>query len=64
MAKNELKEKNIAELQKMLASSREKLRELRFKITSKQLKDVREVREVKKIIARVLTILREKRDVK
>jgi large subunit ribosomal protein L29 len=64
MENKELREKNQTELQKMLASSREKLRDLRFKVASKQLKDIREIREIKKNIARILTILREQRNVK
>ena len=53
----ELKEKNKKELQKLLASSREKLRGLRFRVASKQLKNIREIREIRKIIARILTII-------
>ncbi|MFH1837966.1 MAG: 50S ribosomal protein L29 [Candidatus Kuenenbacteria bacterium] len=56
----ELKQKAETELQKLLQESREKLRELRFKIASKQLKKVREVRNVKKLIAKILTLLNKK----
>jgi len=55
----ELREKTKGELQKLLASLREKLRQLRFRVASKQLKDVREVRETRKMIARILTIINE-----
>lgn len=54
----ELKQKSEVELQKFLQESREKLRELRFKIALKQLKKVREIRDVKKLIARILTLLK------
>jgi large subunit ribosomal protein L29 len=57
----ELKQKSENELQKMLQESREKLREFRFKIASKQLKKVREVRSVKKLIAKILTLLNVKK---
>lgn len=57
---NELKQKSEAELKKLLQESREKLRELKFKIASKQLKKVREVRSVKKLIAKILTLLNKK----
>jgi large subunit ribosomal protein L29 len=57
----ELKQKSENELQKMLQESREKLREFRFKIASKQLKKVREVRSGKKLIAKILTLLNVKK---
>jgi len=53
----ELRMKNEKELDLLLRSSREKLRDLRFKAANKQLKDVREIREVKTQIAVILTIL-------
>ncbi len=64
MKLKELRLKQESELQKLLASSREIFRDLRFKIISKQHKDVREIREVKKTIARILTVLKEKKMVK
>lgn len=54
---NEIKNKTKEELNKLLASQRESLRELRFKDKNKQLKNIREIRLVKKIAARVLTVL-------
>ena len=56
----ELKNKPATELQKLLAESREKLRDLRFKAASKQLKNVREVRETKQTVARILMLLKNK----
>jgi ribosomal protein L29 len=46
-----------AELQKLLAETRDKLRDLRFKDANKQLKDVRQVRKQKKLVANILTIM-------
>lgn len=57
----EIKSKTEHELHILLASSREKLRELRFKDSNSQLKNVREIRTVKQAIARVLTLLRKKK---
>ncbi len=57
----ELQTKSEAELQKLLGQGREKLRELRFKDSNKQLKNVREIRIVKEQIAQVLTILNKKK---
>lgn len=56
----ELREKTDKELKDLLLESREKLRDMRFKIASRQLKNVREVRKGKKTIAGVLTVLRER----
>ncbi len=53
----ELKSKGVVELGKMLKSSREDLRDLRFKVASDQHKDIRELREIRKRIARILTLL-------
>ena len=63
-AKEELKElklKSETELNRLLVSSREKLRDLRFKVTQNQLKNIREVRMIRKKIAKILTILKQKK---
>jgi len=57
----ELKTKDEKELQKILAQSREKLRDLRFKDANKQLKSVREIRVVRELIARALTLINKLR---
>ncbi|MFA5188603.1 MAG: 50S ribosomal protein L29 [Patescibacteria group bacterium] len=62
-AKEELKElklKSETELKKLLGSSREKLRDLRFKVSQNQLKNIRETRIIKKKIAKILTLLKQK----
>lgn len=64
MRMNEIKNKAEAELQKILAESREKLRGLRFKDANRQLKDVREIRETKQSISRLLTELNSRRKAK
>lgn len=53
----ELKTKSDKELTSLLASSRFKLKELRFKDASHQLKDVREIKETRQLIARILTVI-------
>jgi ribosomal protein L29 len=58
----ELLTKTPAELSKLLAESQERLRELRFKDSNKQLKNVRSIRELKQSIARILTLLNNKKD--
>lgn len=56
---SELRNKSKDELKRLLAESREKLRQLRFDIQLKQSKNVREIRKVKKTIAQILTLLNE-----
>lgn len=53
----ELTTKNSQELQKLLSVNQEKLRELRFKDSNKQLKNVREIRVTRNLIAQILTLL-------
>jgi ribosomal protein L29 len=62
-AKEELKElklKSAADLQKLLNSNREKLRELKFKVSQNQLKNIREIRSLRKKTAKVLTLINQK----
>lgn len=54
----ELKTKPVAELERMLPELREQLRQLRFKVASKQLKNIREIRQIKQMIAQVLSLKR------
>jgi ribosomal protein L29 len=61
MEYKELKKKTEQELHKLLAESRDKLRELRFKDANKQLKDVRSIRKLRVIIAEALTIINDRR---
>jgi large subunit ribosomal protein L29 len=56
----EIKEKNDAELRAMLASAKDKLRDLRFRLSGAQIKNVRELSSVRKDIARILTVLKER----
>ncbi len=53
----ELTSKSPADLQKLLAKYREDIREMRFKDSNRQLKNVREIRKSRAIVARILTIL-------
>lgn len=57
MKYKELKKKKESELKQFLAQSHEKLRELRFKDASKQLKNVREIRKNRKMVAQSMTIM-------
>jgi len=53
----ELKNKKESELHKILADSRNKLRELRFKDANKQLKNIREIRQTRNAVSKILTLL-------
>jgi len=57
-----LKEKPMAELEKLLHESRRTLLRLRFDLKAGKLKDIDEMRKVKKTIARILTFLRENKE--
>lgn len=54
----ELKEKTDEELKKMLSEEQEKLRQLHFRASARELKNIREIRLVKKNIAQILTRLK------
>lgn len=64
MELKELREKTSQDLNKLLAKMREKLRSLKFSVSAKQLKNIREVREIKKLIARIITVIKEQGQVK
>lgn len=53
----ELKDKPLGELEKMLREGREKLRALRFAVSTSQESKVRSIRETRKTIARIQTLL-------
>jgi ribosomal protein L29 len=56
----ELSSKSASELNRLLLANQEKLRELRFKDSNKQLKNVREIRSLKQLVAQILTLLNKK----
>jgi ribosomal protein L29 len=60
MEMKELTSKSPADLHKLLAVYREDLREMRFKDSNRQLKNIREIRKTREVIARILTILNTK----
>lgn len=57
----ELRDKTDIELERLLAETREKVRGLRFRVAAKQLSTVREIREARKTVARILTLLKDRR---
>jgi len=62
MRAKELREKTKKELQNLLIENREKLRQLKFDLTAKKVKNVMEIRKLRREIARILTIIKEKND--
>lgn len=58
----ELKNKTKKELIRMLAQLRLELREPRFKVATRELKDVRRVRKIRKKIAHILTLINMKKE--
>ncbi|MDP2692476.1 MAG: 50S ribosomal protein L29 [bacterium] len=61
MDNNELKNKSVKDLEEMLVEKRSKLRDLRFGVSSAQLKNVRDVRKYKRDIAQILTLINSKK---
>ena len=62
MEMKELRAQNENALIKQLANLREQVRDMRFKVHSKEVKNSHEMGEIKREIARILTILNEKKD--
>ena len=60
MKMQEIKKMGEGELKKTLASLREQVRDLKFKIHSKEVKNHHTVSQIKKDIARILTVINEK----
>jgi ribosomal protein L29 len=61
MELKEIRKKSDEELKKNLAEQREKLREFRFKVSTKQHKIVSDVKKIKIIISRILTVMQERK---
>jgi ribosomal protein L29 len=61
MDTKELRDKTTVELEKLLTDSRNRLRELRFRVAAKQLSTVREIRQTRRLIAQLLTMLGERK---
>ena len=57
----DLRKKDKKELEKMVLELRKKMNDLRFKFSSNQLKNVKEINNSKKEVARILTILNDKK---
>ncbi len=60
MTVQELQKKTDEQLDDILKELRETVRDMRFKLVTRQLKDVRALRKAKKSVARVLTIMTER----
>lgn len=56
----ELKNRPVAELQKLIAEARERLRVLRFDLAAGKVKNVKDLRMLRKDIARLSTLQRQK----
>lgn len=61
MKTKELQKLTDAELKKALEQNQERLRSLRFDLASGKVKNVREIRETRKTVARVYTLLKERK---
>ena len=55
----ELRKKTADDLRKQVIEGRDRLRQLRFDLAGGKVKNVREIRNTKKLVAQILTILRQ-----
>ena len=60
MKAKEIRQQSDKQLQNLIRENKEKLKKLRFSLSSKQLKDYSSINQTKKIIARAKTILKER----
>ena len=60
MKVEEIRKKTDKELQKLLAEQRDEMREVRFKVASRQFKNYKQINKIKKDISRILTVMKEK----
>ncbi|MBI3963788.1 MAG: 50S ribosomal protein L29 [Candidatus Kerfeldbacteria bacterium] len=58
MKHRELSQKPDVELSRMLREQREAVRDLRFRVSAQQHKDVRALRKAKRLVAQILTELK------
>ena len=63
MKAQELRDKNINELNKILEEKINQVQSTSFDVSVKQAKNHRELRNTKRDIARILTIIREKNNI-
>lgn len=61
MKTKELQKLTDSELKKALEQNQEKLRSLRFDLASGKVKNVREIRETRKTVARIYTLIKERK---
>ncbi|MFZ2970424.1 MAG: 50S ribosomal protein L29 [Minisyncoccia bacterium] len=60
MKVKEIREKSDKELQNFIRGEKEKLKKLRFSLSSKQLKNYNEIEVTKKNIAKAKTVIKER----
>ncbi len=60
MTVQELRKKTDEQLKEVLSELRETVRDMRFQLVTRQLKDVKSLKKAKKNISRVLTIMKER----
>lgn len=60
----DIRKKTDKELQKLLAEQRDELREVNFKVASRQFKNYKKIGQIKENIARILTVLKENSNIK
>jgi len=61
MKAKDLQKKPEKDLLKMLADEKTKLQQLRFDLPSGKIKNVREIRKLRREVARILTLLQQRK---
>lgn len=56
---NELRQKSRAELERLVSETRAHIREMRFKVATRQFSKVRMLRSLKRDLARALTVMNQ-----
>jgi large subunit ribosomal protein L29 len=54
----ELRQRNKADLEKLMADDKEKLRQLRFDLAAGKVKNVKDIQKTRKEIARIMTLIK------
>lgn len=60
LSAKDIRKKSPAELQTLLAELRDKLRDVRFKVSQFQYKNFNDLKDIKRDIARVKTVMKER----
>jgi len=61
MKAQDIRKRTAPNIEKLLATNQEKIRQLRFDLVAGKVKNIKEIRHARRDIARMLTILKEQK---